>query len=141
MNNHMDRPLVLAGFVLGTAVALTGCGGGKQVPTSPSPGGTRQYQRPPAPRASVVPGVVTVGRFCGTAGTVGKTSSGAWARCLKRGSDKRPRWYPQGPAPRSRVVRQGEFCAPAGSTAKSSSGTKLVCKKKRGEDRPRWRVK
>ena len=140
----MNRPLVLTGIALSAAVTLTGCGGNKKAATvAQSASAKARHRSPaaaPAPAATAtVPGTVRVGNFCKTTGTVGKTTSGAWARCVKRPGDARARWYSQGPARGG--VRAGQYCSPAGSTATSPAGKKLTCTKKRGEDRPRWRAK
>lgn len=140
----MNRPLVLTGIALSAAMALTGCGGHKKAATvAESPTAKVRHRSPaatPAPAGSpTVQGTVKVGNFCKTTGAVGKTSSGAWARCLKRPGDARARWYSQAPARGG--ARAGQFCSPAGSTSTSSTGEKLTCTKKRGEDRPRWRAK
>jgi hypothetical protein len=140
----MNRPLILTGIVLSAAVTLTGCGGNKKAATVAESATAKARHRSPAaahaPAASAtVRGTVRVGNFCKTTGAVGKTSSGAWARCLKRPGDARARWHSQAPARGG--ARAGQFCSPAGSTSTSSTGKKLTCTKKRGEDRPRWRAK
>jgi hypothetical protein len=140
----MNRPLVLTGVALSAAMALTGCGGNKKAATVAESASAKARHRTPAatraPAASAtVAGTVRVGNFCKATGTVGKTSGGAWARCLKRPGDARARWYSQ--APSRGGARAGQFCSTAGSTATSSSGAKLTCTKKAGESRPRWRTK
>ncbi|MDN3355346.1 hypothetical protein [Actinomadura sp. DC4] len=140
----MNRPLVLTGVALGVAVALTGCGGTKKAATvAESASAKARHRSPaaaPAPSATAtVAGNVKVGGFCKLTGTVGKTTGGAWARCLKRPGDKRARWYSQ--APSRGGARAGQYCSPAGSTAKSPTGAKLTCTKKAGDSRPRWRAK
>lgn len=135
----MKRPLVLTGVALGAVTVLTGCGGKKQATTTARtvpPSGTATR---PAPHASVtVRGTVTVGRFCGMAGAVGKTTTGAWARCAKKPGDARARWYAQ---PGGGAARAGQFCSTTGKTATSPTGAKLVCSKKRGDTRARWHTK
>jgi hypothetical protein len=140
----MNRLLLPAGVALSAVVTLTGCGGNKKAATVAQSASARARHGAPAatraPTASAtVAGIVKTGGFCKTAGTVGRTANGTWARCLKRTGDKRPRWYSVG---RSRgAARPGEFCSPAGSTGTSSTGARLTCTKKAGESRPRWRVK
>lgn len=140
----MNRPLVLTGIAVSAVVTLSGCGGNKKAATvAESASAKARHRSPaatPAPAASAtVAGTVKVGNFCKATGTVGKTSTGAWARCLKRPGDARARWYSQAPARGG--ARAGQFCSPEGSTGTSSTGKKLTCTKKRGEDRPRWRTK
>jgi hypothetical protein len=140
----MNRPLVLTGVALSAAMALTGCGGNKKAATVAESASAKARHRPSAetrpPAASAtVAGTVKVGKFCKATGAVGKTSSGTWARCLKRPGDARARWYSQAPAHGG--ARPGQFCSPAGSSGTSSTGTKLTCTKKAGETRPRWRTK
>ena len=135
----MNRPLILTGVALSVVVTLTGCAGKKKAATvaesaRPTKGGTA----PPA-AASTAPGIVRAGVFCETTGAVGKTSSGAWARCQRRPGDTRPRWYVQAPA--GKGARAGQFCSKPGSTATSQSGVKLVCTKRTGENRARWHTK
>ena len=131
----MNRPLLLTGVALGTAMALTGCGGNKKAAT------TARHRSPgAAPVATAtVRGTVRVGGFCAATGTVGRTTTGVWARCQKKPGDRRARWYSQAPARSG--ARAGRFCSREGSTATSPTGTKLTCTKKRGEARPRWRAK
>jgi hypothetical protein len=140
----MNRPLVLTGAALSAAIALTGCGGGKKAATvAQSASAKARHHTPAATRApaatATVGGTVRVGGFCKATGTVGKTSSGTLARCVKRPGDTRARWYSQ--APSSGVARAGQFCSKAGARAATSSGAKLTCTKKAGETRPRWRTK
>jgi hypothetical protein len=140
----MNRPFVLTGVALSAAIMLTGCGGGKKAATvAESASAKARHQSPAATRApaatATVGATVRVGGFCKATGTVGKTSGGTWARCLKRPGDARARWYSQ--APSRGGAQAGQFCSKAGSTATSSSGAKLTCKKKAGENRPRWRTK
>jgi hypothetical protein len=143
----MNRPLALTGVVLGVAVALTGCGGNKKAATvaQSASAKTGRHRTPASTRApaasATAAGTVRIGGFCKSTGTVGKTASGAWARCLKRSGDTRPRWYSQRPSPGATGARAGQFCSAVGQAATSSSGTKLVCTKKAGESRPRWRAK
>lgn len=138
----MNRPLLLTGIALSAAVSLTGCGGHKQAATTAHTATAKARNRSPgaAPAATAtVPGTVRVGGFCATTGTVGRTSTGAWARCQKKPGDKRARWYSQAPARGG--ARAGQFCSREGSKATSPTGTKLTCTKKRGDTRPRWRTK
>ncbi len=138
----MKRPLVLTGVALSAVTVLTGCGGKKQATTiartaRPSGAATRS----PVPHASTtVRGAVKVGRFCGAAGSVGKTTTGSWARCAKKPGDARPRWYAQNSAPGG-AARAGQFCSATGRTATASNGARLVCSKKRGDTRARWHTK
>jgi hypothetical protein len=138
----MNRPLLLTGIALGAAVALTGCGGNKKAATMAHSPTSKVRHRSPgaAPAASAtVRGTVRVGGFCATTGTVGRTTTGAWARCQKKPGDKRARWYAANPAHGG--ARAGQFCSREGSKATSPTGTKLTCTKKRGDTRPRWRAK
>jgi hypothetical protein len=138
----MNRALLLTGIALSAAVTLTGCGGTKKAGTVAESASAKARHRSPgaAPAASAtVPGTVRVGGYCKTTGTVGRTTTGAWARCQKKPGDKRARWHSAGPAQGG--ARAGQFCSREGSTAKSSNGKKLTCTKKRGDARPRWRVK
>ncbi|MGH3375087.1 MAG: hypothetical protein ACRDP6_10135 [Actinoallomurus sp.] len=140
----MNRSFVLTGIALSAAITLTGCGGTKKAATvAQSASAKARHRSPaaaPAPAASAtVPGTVRVGNFCKATGTVGKTSGGTWARCLKRPGDARARWYSQAPAHGG--ARAGQFCSRAGATGTSSTGKKLTCTKKNGEARPRWRTK
>ena len=138
----MNRSFVLTGIALSAAITLTGCGGTKKAATVAQSASAKARHRSPAaaPAASAtVAGTVRVGNFCKATGTVGKTSGGAWARCLKRPGDARARWYSQAPAHGG--ARAGQFCSRAGATSTSSTGKKLTCTKKNGETRSRWRTK
>jgi hypothetical protein len=138
----MNRSFALTGIALSAVLTLTGCGGNKKAATVAESASPKARHRSPAaaPAASAtVAGTVRVGSFCKATGTVGKTSGGTWARCLKRPGDARARWYSQAPARGG--ARAGQFCSPAGATGTSSTGKKLTCTKKPGEARPRWRAK
>jgi hypothetical protein len=140
----MNRPFVLTGVALSAAIVLTGCGGAKKAGTvAESASAKARHRTPAATRApaatATAAGTVRVGAFCKATGTVGKTSGGTWARCLKRPGDTRARWYSQ--APSRTGVRAGEYCSRTGAKATSSSGAKLTCTKKAGETRARWRTK
>ncbi len=141
----MNRPLVLTGVALGVAVTLTGCGGTKKAATVAQSASARaRHQTTPAPTrapaaTATVAGTVRMGGFCKATGTVGRTSGGAWARCLRRPGDTRARWSSQ--APSRGAARAGQFCSTVGSTGTSSTGTRLTCTKKSGDTRPRWRTR
>jgi hypothetical protein len=134
----MNRPLLLTGIALSATVTLTGCGGNKKAATVAESASAKARHRPPAASATV-PGTVRIGGYCKTTGTVGRATTGAWARCQKKHGDKRARWYSESPARGG--TRAGQFCSREGATTTSSTGKKLTCTKKRGETRPRWRVK
>jgi hypothetical protein len=140
----MNRPLVLAGVTLSAVVTLSGCGASKKAGTVAQTASPKVRHRTPAaatsaPRATATAaGTVRVGGFCKATGTVGKATTGGWARCEKRSGDKRARWYAQ---PAKGGARAGAYCSRTGATATSSTGTKLTCTKKSGETRPRWRAK
>src|SRR5262245_12789466 len=110
----MNRSLALTGVALGAVLAAGGCAGPKKAATiaaSASAKAKASAQARATPRASkTLAGRVNVGKFCSPAGVVAKTTSGAWARCVKRQGEPRARWVPATKGGGG-VAKAGQFCA------------------------------